>query len=102
MPLSGLRVLDLSRLLPGPCCSLMLADLGATADVVLESFRPGVTDRPGAGCDALHRTNRGIVPCSISGYGQDGPYRDRAGHDLNCMASAAPWASPAPPAATTR
>jgi crotonobetainyl-CoA:carnitine CoA-transferase CaiB-like acyl-CoA transferase len=142
MPLTGLRVLDLSRLLPGPFCSLMLADLGAdvikvedpsggdyirwspplhgeysamyytlnrnkrsiildlksdagreafltlvtTADVVLESFRPGVMDRLGVGYEALQRANKGIVLCSISGYGQDGPYRDRAGHDLNYMA----------------
>jgi alpha-methylacyl-CoA racemase len=142
MPLSGLRVLDLSRLLPGPFCTLLLADLGAdvikvedtaggdyirwtpplhgdysamyptlnrnkrsiklnlktdagceaflklvaTADVVVESFRPGVMDRLGVGYQALRKTNSGIVLCSISGYGQDGPYRDRAGHDLNYMA----------------
>jgi alpha-methylacyl-CoA racemase len=142
MPLTGLRVLDLSRLLPGPFCSMLLADLGADvvkvedpgggdyirwspplhgeysamyhtlnrnkrsiildlksdagreaflklagrADVVLESFRPGVMDRLGAGWAALSAVNPGIVLCSISGYGQDGPYRDRAGHDLNYMA----------------
>ena len=142
MPLTGLRVLDLSRLLPGPWCTMLLADLGAdvikvedpnggdylrwtpplhgdysamyytlnrskrsvildlkrdegraaflalveTADVVLESFRPGVMDRLGVGYAALSAVNPGIVLCSISGYGQDGPYRDRAGHDLNYMA----------------
>jgi alpha-methylacyl-CoA racemase len=142
MPLSGLRVLDLSRLLPGPFCSLLLADLGAdvvkvedpaggdyvrwspplhgeysamyytlnrnkrsiklnlksdagreallklaeTADVVLETFRPGVMDRLGVGYEQLKQRNAGIILCSISGYGQDGPYRDRAGHDLNYMA----------------
>lgn len=137
--LAGIRVLDLSRLLPGPFCSLILADLGAdvikvedpkggdylrwappyqkslgamfcalnrnkksiaidlkrtdgvalfrqlatTADVVLESFRPGVMDRLGVGYEALKALNPGLVYCAISGYGQDGPYRDRAGHDLN-------------------
>ena len=142
MPLSGLRVLDLSRLLPGPFCTLLLADLGAdvikiedttggdyirwtpplhgdysamyhtlnrnkrsvklnlkcdagreaflklagTADVVVESFRPGVMDRLGVGWATLHRRNPRLVLCSITGYGQDGPYRDRAGHDLNYMA----------------
>jgi crotonobetainyl-CoA:carnitine CoA-transferase CaiB-like acyl-CoA transferase len=142
VPLSGLRVLDLSRLLPGPFCSLLLADLGADvikvedpnggdyvrwsppmhgeysalyytlnrnkrsikidlkrdagrqaflrlaagADVVLESFRPGVIDRLGVGYDALRAVNPAVILCSISGYGQDGPYRDRAGHDLNYMA----------------
>jgi crotonobetainyl-CoA:carnitine CoA-transferase CaiB-like acyl-CoA transferase len=142
MPLTGLRVLDLSRLLPGPFCTLLLADLGAdvikvedltggdyirwtpplhgdysalyhtlnrnkrsvklnlkseagreaflklvaTADVVVESFRPGVMDRLGVAYPQLRAVNRGIVLCSISGYGQDGPYRDRAGHDLNYMA----------------
>jgi len=142
MPLSGLRVLDLSRLLPGPFCTLLLADLGAdvikvedtaggdyirwtpplhgdysamyhtlnrnkrsvklnlksdagraaflalaaTADVVVESFRPGVMDRLGVGWTVLHQRNPALILCSITGYGQDGPYRDRAGHDLNYMA----------------
>ena len=139
-PLSGIRVLDLSRLLPGAYASQMLADFGADvikieepgigdygrhmhshkpgslsltflainrnkrsvtlnlktgrgrevflkmvreADVVLESFRPGVLDRLGLGYEQLKEVNRGIVYCAISGYGQDGPYRLRAGHDLN-------------------
>jgi alpha-methylacyl-CoA racemase len=140
--LDGLRVLDLSRLLPGPFCSLLLADFGAdvikvedmgmgdyvrwaqpmpdhgrsamfgalnrgkrsirldlkteagreafvrlaaTADVVLESFRPGVMDRLGVGYERLKQDNPGLVYCAISGYGQDGPYRDRPGHDLNYL-----------------
>jgi alpha-methylacyl-CoA racemase len=140
--LGGIRVLDLSRLLPGPFCSLLLADFGAdvikvedhgmgdyvrwaepmpdhgrsamfgalnrgkrsirldlkqpagveafvrlaaTADVVLESFRPGVMDRLGVGYERLKHKNPGIVYCAISGYGQDGPYRDRPGHDLNYL-----------------
>ncbi|TMC50556.1 MAG: CoA transferase [Chloroflexi bacterium] len=142
MPLSGLRVLDLTRLLPGPFCTMVFADLGAdvikvedlsggdyirwtpplqgdysamyytlnrnkrsirldlkaeagreaflrlveTADVVVESFRPGVLDRLRVGYQELRRRNRGVILCSISGYGQDGPYRDRAGHDLNYIA----------------
>jgi crotonobetainyl-CoA:carnitine CoA-transferase CaiB-like acyl-CoA transferase len=138
-PLKGIQVLDLSRLLPGPFCSLILADLGAevikvedpsggdyarwlpplkndvgiyflalnrnkksitlhlrtpkgvelfkklarTADVILESFRPGVLDRLGIGYKVLKKINPKIIFCSITGYGQDGPYRDLAGHDLN-------------------
>jgi crotonobetainyl-CoA:carnitine CoA-transferase CaiB-like acyl-CoA transferase len=145
--LDGLRVLDLSRLLPGGFCSLLLADFGADvikvedtgmgdyvrwapplyegadrsaasalflslnrgkrsiridlkspegrevllrlvrgADVLLESFRPGVLDRLGVGYEALRAENPGLVYCAITGYGQDGPFRDRAGHDLNYLA----------------
>src|SRR5437763_10111049 len=53
------------------------------ADVVLESFRPGVMDRLGLGYEQLKEINPRLVYCAISGYGQDGPYRLRAGHDLN-------------------
>jgi crotonobetainyl-CoA:carnitine CoA-transferase CaiB-like acyl-CoA transferase len=138
-PLHGVRVLDLTRLLPGPFLSMVLSDLGAdvvkvedprlgdylrpmppqkhgvsgrflavnrdkrslaldlkaprgraaflrlvqSADVVLESFRPGVMERLGVGYPTLRENNRKIILCSISGYGQTGPYRERAGHDLN-------------------
>ncbi|MBV9230107.1 MAG: CoA transferase [Chloroflexi bacterium] len=139
-PLSGIRILDLSRLLPGAYASQMMADFGADvikveepgsgdygrhmspqgpggmslnflainrnkrsmtlnlktaqgreiflrmvrqADVVLESFRPGVLERLGLGYEQLKEANPGIIYCAISGYGQDGPYRLRAGHDLN-------------------
>jgi alpha-methylacyl-CoA racemase len=146
LPLEGIRVLDLSRLLPGGFCSLLLADFGAEvvkvedtgmgdyvrwaapgyegaddsakgalflalnrnkasiridlkaergrevllrlvrdADVVLESFRPGVMDRLGVGYEAMREVNRGIVYCAITGYGQDGPLRDRSGHDMNYL-----------------
>jgi crotonobetainyl-CoA:carnitine CoA-transferase CaiB-like acyl-CoA transferase len=144
LPLSELRVLDLSRLLPGPYATLVLADLGAdvirvedpsggdylrylpplvreqsglfhalnrnkrslaldvrgkegaaafrrlarSADVVVESFRPGVLDRLGLGFEALRAENPRIVLCSITGYGQDGPYRHRAGHDIDYCAVA--------------
>jgi crotonobetainyl-CoA:carnitine CoA-transferase CaiB-like acyl-CoA transferase len=143
-PLAGVRVLDLSRLLPGGFCSLLLADFGAEVlkvedtgmgdyvrsakpryegaepsassalflalnrgkrsirlnlreeagrdvlvrlarehDVLLESFRPGVLDRLGVGYERLRQENPGLVYCAITGYGQTGPYRDRAGHDMN-------------------
>jgi crotonobetainyl-CoA:carnitine CoA-transferase CaiB-like acyl-CoA transferase len=132
LPLGGLRLLDLSRQLPGPFCSTLLADLGmdvlvvtapddpfalgipflarnkrsmtlnlkadagrdvfhrlaAEADVVLEGFRPGVADRLGVGWDALRARNPRLVYCAITGYGQDGPYRDRVGHDINYLAQA--------------
>lgn len=131
--LSGVRVLDLSRLLPGPFCSLYLAQLGAevikieepnggdyaralsadlfeivnrgkksvtldlrkpadrdaflelarTADVILESFRPGVMDKLGCGFEAVRAIHPRIVFAALTGYGQTGPYRDRAGHDVN-------------------
>ena len=142
--LEGVRVLDLSRLLPGPFLTMVLADLGADvvkveeprmgdymrdfppsgngmsgrylsvnrnkrsvtvdlkndrererflrmaarADVVVESFRPGVMERLGVGYEALRKRNDGIILCSISGYGQTGPYRGRAGHDINYLALA--------------
>jgi crotonobetainyl-CoA:carnitine CoA-transferase CaiB-like acyl-CoA transferase len=58
-------------------------DLARTADVIMEGFRPGVTDRLGVGYETIRKINRGIVYASITGYGQDGPYRDLAGHDIN-------------------
>jgi alpha-methylacyl-CoA racemase len=152
LPLSGTRVLDLTRLLPGPYASAVLADLGADvvkvedpaggdwlrhlpplrgeqsdawhalnrnkrsialdlrrpegaaaflrlasrAEVVLESFRPGVLDRLGVGYAALREARPGIVLCSITGYGQDGPYAARAGHDLDYCAVAGVLAANGP------
>ena len=148
--LDGIRILDLSRLLPGGFCSLLLADAGADvikvedtgmgdyvrwsppyhgtdehqglgtrsalylalnrgkrsirldlksdrgsavllrlaadADVILESFRPGVLDRLGCGYEALRERNGRIVYCAITGYGQTGPNTARAGHDTNYLA----------------
>jgi alpha-methylacyl-CoA racemase len=147
LPLAGLRVLDLSRLLPGGFCTLLLANLGAEVlkvedtgmgdyirwstpyvegaqesarsalflslnrnkrsirvdlkseggrevllrlvrehDVLLESFRPGVLDRLGVGYERLREENPGLIYCAITGYGQDGPNRDRSGHDMNYLA----------------
>jgi alpha-methylacyl-CoA racemase len=60
--------------------------LAAGADVVIESFRPGVVDRLGIGYDAVRARNRGIVYCSTSGFGQDGPHAQWAGHDLDYLA----------------
>jgi crotonobetainyl-CoA:carnitine CoA-transferase CaiB-like acyl-CoA transferase len=57
-------------------------------DVLLESFRPGVLARLGLAVETLHAHNPRLVVCAISGYGQDGPYRERAGHDLNYCALA--------------
>jgi crotonobetainyl-CoA:carnitine CoA-transferase CaiB-like acyl-CoA transferase len=58
-------------------------DMVGSADVVVESFRPGVMDRLGIGWEALKARNPRLVMCAISGYGQDGPFADRAGHDIN-------------------
>jgi len=147
--LGDVKVLDLTRLLPGGFCSLLLADLGAEVlkvedtgmgdyirwappyygsdeqqalgtrsslylslnrgkrsvrldlkqeqgreallrlvagyDVVLDGFRPGVLDKLGVGYERLRETNPRIVYCAITGYGQDGPYAQRAGHDMNYL-----------------
>jgi crotonobetainyl-CoA:carnitine CoA-transferase CaiB-like acyl-CoA transferase len=167
-PLDGIRILDLSRLLPGPYCTMLLADLGAEvikietpglgdymrlippfiedaanggtistaylmvnrnkksvalnfrnkrgkeilmrlardADVILETFRPGAAAKWGIAYETLRAVNPRIVYCSLSGYGQTGPYKDRAGHDLNYLAltgllaaNGAVTGPPIPPAA---
>ncbi len=140
-PLEGVRVLDLTRLLPGPRATQHLADYGAEvvkvedtgagdyartmgamggdtswfyqvvnrnkqslrldlkqaegralflrlverADVVVEGFRPGVMERLGLGYEVLAERNPRVVLCSITGYGQTGPYAARAGHDINYL-----------------
>lgn len=60
--------------------------LAAEADVIVEGFRPGVVHRLGVDYDTVKGFNEGIIYCSITGYGQDGPYRDLVGHDLNYLA----------------
>jgi crotonobetainyl-CoA:carnitine CoA-transferase CaiB-like acyl-CoA transferase len=148
VPLAGIRVLDLTRLLPGAAATLHLADFGAdvikiedtgagdymrdfapqaanaagtrvnpafeatnrgkrslaidlkhprgrellldltaTADAVIESFRPGVMARLGLDWTTLHARNPRLVLCSISGYGQTGPLAHGAGHDINYIAT---------------
>lgn len=76
--------------------------LAPTFDVVVEAFRPGVMDRLGVGYEALGAANPRLVYCSLTGYGQSGPYRDRAGHDVDYLAlsglmshTGAPEAGPA-------
>jgi alpha-methylacyl-CoA racemase len=143
VPLTGVRVLDLTRLLPGAFCTMLLADMGADvvrveepaggdfmrwtpplvdgqsalfnalnrnkrsvtlnlkaqagrdlllrlvddAAVLVEGNRPGVMARLRLGWDVLHARNPKLVLCSITGYGQDGPFASRAGHDINYMAT---------------
>ncbi len=146
-PLSSLKILDFSTLLPGPYATMMLADLGAEVlrieapgrpdltrmfppfdadgnssqhallnrskrslglnlkasgateivkrliteqgfDIVVEQFRPGVMDRLGIGYAMLKEICPRLIFCSLTGYGQDGPFRNRAGHDLNYLALA--------------
>lgn len=76
----------------------LLRRLAGAADVLVESFRPGVMDRLGVGFEALSAGNPGLVYCAISGYGQDGPYRDRAGHDINYIGYGGVLSVTGPPA----
>lgn len=132
--LDGLKVIDLSRLLPGPFCTSILADHGADvivvegprfresdvlgfvpmtrrnkrhvsldlsmeagreafyklvsqADAMIEGFRPGVTQKLGVDYPGVKQINPGIVYCSLSGYGQNGPLANKAGHDMNYLAT---------------
>lgn len=134
-PLAGLKVIDLTRMLPGPFGTMLLADLGAdvtvveqpsgpalgprrknfhidrnkrslildlkderakdilyrlvrNADVFVEGFRPGVTERLGIDYANLKAQKPDLIYCSLSGYGQDGPYKQRVGHDINYVAQA--------------
>src|SRR5262249_12168395 len=83
-----------------------LMPLVASADVIVEQFRPGVMDRLGLGYDTVSRTNPRIVYCAITGYGQSGPRAGIAAHDLNYCADTGMLAlaagtdgAPVPPAA---
>jgi crotonobetainyl-CoA:carnitine CoA-transferase CaiB-like acyl-CoA transferase len=60
----------------------ILLKLAKDADVLIQNFRPGAMDRLGLGYDALREINRGIIYCSISGFGLYGPYKDQGGYDL--------------------
>jgi crotonobetainyl-CoA:carnitine CoA-transferase CaiB-like acyl-CoA transferase len=147
LALEGIKILDLSRLVPGAFCTMLLGDLGAEvlkveapglsecsassealhreenqraaayyapdrnkrsivinlkleagreifhrlsrdADVIVEGFRPGVAKRLGIDYDTISKLNSRIIYCSLSGYGQDGPYHDFPGHDVNYIAMA--------------
>ena len=144
MPLKGIKIIDLTRLLPGPYCTRLLADMGASvikiedkgegdylrsfpprvdgknvffeslnrnkkgitidlqkekgreiflklvedSDILVEGFRPGVMDRLGLGYTVLKKRNPWLIYCAMTGYGQDSPYRERAGHDINYLALA--------------
>lgn len=76
-------VLDLKD----PAGHAEIAKIAAWADVVVEAFRPGVADRLGIGFDEMASINSNLVYCSLSGYGQDGPWKDKPGHDLNYLAA---------------
>ncbi|NVM52713.1 MAG: CoA transferase, partial [Candidatus Helarchaeota archaeon] len=145
LPLEGIRILDLSRLLPGPFASKLLADFGAevikvedpiqgdyvrwrrpqfikgdnkesamflalnrnkksiilnlkdpkcqeifyklaeTADVIFETFRPGVVKKLKIDYETIRKINPQIIYCSLTGFGQNGPYKDLPGHDVNYL-----------------
>jgi crotonobetainyl-CoA:carnitine CoA-transferase CaiB-like acyl-CoA transferase len=76
--------LDLKK----PSAGEIMKRLVREADVFTEGFRPGVVKRLGVEYETLKEINPRLIYCSISGYGQDGPYRDLPGHDLNYMAMA--------------
>src|SRR5690349_19347486 len=80
--------------LKNPESRKVLDKLIPRADVVLEGFRPGVAKRLGIDYEALRRLNGKLVYCSISGYGQTGPWRERPGHDVNYVAAAGGLAFP--------
>ena len=76
--------LDLAQ----PGAPAVVRRLVAHYDIVVEQSRPGVMDRLGVGYEALRAANPRLIYCALTGYGQDGPYRDRAGHDINYIALA--------------
>jgi crotonobetainyl-CoA:carnitine CoA-transferase CaiB-like acyl-CoA transferase len=83
-------VLDLKR----DGAKEVVARLAAQADIVVEGYRPGVAERLGIGYDTLSQANARLIYCALSGYGADGPWRDRPGHDLSYLAAAGGLAFP--------
>ena len=71
-----------------PDAQAIFRRLATTADVIVEGFRPGVMKRLGADYDAIRPLNPRVVYCSLSGFGQDGPYRDFPAHDMNYLSLA--------------
>lgn len=80
--LGNRNVKSLAFDLKSPDCAEVLNDLIASADVLIESFRPGTMDRLGLGYERVAQINPRLVYCSLSGYGSSGPYVDRPGQDL--------------------
>ncbi|ROL64782.1 CaiB/BaiF CoA-transferase family protein [Pseudomonas vranovensis] len=80
--------------LKDPADKAAFLELVRDCDAVVEGFRPGVMQRLGLGYEALAQVNPAIVMCSISGFGQTGPYAAHAGHDLNYLAMAGYWSIP--------
>jgi alpha-methylacyl-CoA racemase len=80
--------------LKNPQSAAIVEKLAANSDIALEGFRPGVAKRLGIDFDSLRKTNPRIIYCSISGYGQNGPWRERPGHDVNYVAAAGGLAFP--------
>lgn len=82
--------IDLKR----PESSSIVEKLVGSAQVVLEGFRPGVVKRLGIDYETLRKINPALIYCSVSGYGQTGPWRERPGHDVNYVAAAGALAYP--------
>lgn len=80
------RSLGLNLKMPGATEIIRKLVAGQGYDIIVEQSRPGVMDRLGVGYDALRKVCPHLIFCSLTGYGQDGPYRDRAGHDINYLA----------------
>jgi len=80
--------------LKNPSSSSVVEKLVRQTDIVLEGFRPGVAKRLGIDFESLQKHNPRLIYCSISGYGQTGPWRERPGHDVNYVAAAGGLAFP--------
>jgi len=91
-PLAGIKIIELAGIGPGPFCGMMLEGVETvlrlvdSADGLFEGFRPGVTERLGLGPDTCHERNAKLVYGRMTGWGQDGPMANAAGHDINYIA----------------